>query len=378
MLKYVLAVLAACANATSSVLQRKANRQTPQRENLSLKLIWSLAHKPVWFGGILAITAGFLLQATALGNGQLSVVEPILVLELPATLILASRIFGTRLHRREWGSAATMTAGLAGLLYFLSPSAGRTEEVRWYTWLTAIGVNLAFVAVLVAWGRRGPAGRGRKGDESSALQAAVLAVAAGSTFGLTAALMKGMTNTYAQGFGVLFTSWQLYGMIAAGVLGMFLVQSALNAGRLIAAQPGLTLSDPVVSILWGVLVFHEQVRGGWFIAPAVVSGVAMAAAVVTLARSPLLSGQTAQPGEERPGQGRKNLGKADSRRHSYDGAPDHDSNGGSQDGGLRAVNQLHRRRMDRRDRGRESGHGTRPAQARATAPPDRAGDQVHR
>lgn len=153
MLKYVLAVLAACANAISSVLQRKANRQASQRENLSLKLIWSLAHEPVWFGGILAITVGFLLQATALGNGQLSVVEPILVLELPATLILASRIFGTRLHRREWGSAAAMTAGLAGLLYFLSPSAGRTENVRWYTWITAIGVNLAFVAVLVAWGR---------------------------------------------------------------------------------------------------------------------------------------------------------------------------------------------------------------------------------
>ena len=43
---YLLAVLAACANATSSVLQRKANR---------------------------------LVRAAALRNGQLSVVEPILV-----------------------------------------------------------------------------------------------------------------------------------------------------------------------------------------------------------------------------------------------------------------------------------------------------------
>jgi hypothetical protein len=30
MLSYLLAVLAACANATSSVLQRKANQQVPQ------------------------------------------------------------------------------------------------------------------------------------------------------------------------------------------------------------------------------------------------------------------------------------------------------------------------------------------------------------
>ena len=129
MLTYVLAVLAAGANATSSVLQRKANRRAPRQENLSPKLIRSLAHEPVWFGGILAITVGFLLQAAALGSGQLSVVEPILVLELPATLVLASRVFGNRMHGREWGSAAVMTAGLAGMLFFLSPSAGRPAGV---------------------------------------------------------------------------------------------------------------------------------------------------------------------------------------------------------------------------------------------------------
>ena len=295
MLTYVLAVLAACANATSSVLQRKANREAGQRQNLSLKLIWSLVHEPVWFGGILAVTVGFLLQAAALSNGKLSVVEPILVLELPVTLIMASRVFKARLHKREWGSAAVMTAGLAGMLYFLSPSAGRTENVRWYAWVIGIGINLAFVVVMVAWGRRGS----RSGPGAGGAQrAAVLAVAAGAMFGLTAALMKGMTNTYAQGFGALFTSWELYGMIVAGALAMFLVQSAMNAGRLIAAQPGLTLSDPIVSILWGVLVFGEQVRGGWFTALAVVSGLVMAAAVIVLARSPLLAGESGQTEEE--------------------------------------------------------------------------------
>ena len=301
MLTYVLAVLAACANATSSVLQRKANRRAPKEENLSPRLLWSLAHEPVWFGGVLAVIAGFLLQATALGSGQLSVVEPILVLELPATLILAARVFGSRMHRREWGSAAMMTAGLAGMLYFLSPSAGRPQGVRWYAWVIGAGINLAAVAALVMWGRRGPAGRGRPSDQGSARQAAVLAVAGGATFGLTAALMKGMTETVSKGFIVLFTSWELYGMIAAGALGMFLVQSAMNAGRLIAAQPGLTLSDPIVSILWGVLVFGERVRGGWYVALAVVSGLVMAAAVVALARSPLLSDESGQhEDEQRP------------------------------------------------------------------------------
>jgi drug/metabolite transporter (DMT)-like permease len=84
-------------------------------------------------------------------------------------------------------------------------------------------------------------------------------------------------------------------MIAAGILGMFLLQSAMNAGRLIAAQPGITLSDPVVSVLWGVLVFGEQVRGGWYLAAAAACAAVLSAAVLLLARSPLLSGDAPAP-----------------------------------------------------------------------------------
>ena len=298
MLKYLLAVLAACANATSSVLQRKANREVPRKQNLSPRLIWSLAHQPTWFGGVLAITAGFLLQAAALGHGQLSVVEPLLVLELPATLILASWVFRSRLGGREWACVAAMAAALASILYTLSPSAGQTSGVRWYTWLIAIGANLAVVGTLVAFGRRGPAGRGRTKKAGSARQAGLLGVAAGAAFGLTAALMKAMTGTFAGGIVALLTHWELYGMIATGVLGMFLLQSAMNAGRLLAAQPGLTLSDPIVSVLWGVLVFGERVRTGWSDVLAAVSALVLAAAVLVLIRSPLLSGEADDNDEE--------------------------------------------------------------------------------
>ena len=303
MLSYFLAVLAACANATSSVLQRKANKQVPQNENLSWKLIRSLLHEPVWFGGILAITVGFLLQASALGAGELAVVEPILVLELPLTLILAARVLhSSGMGWREWGSTLAMTAGLAGLLYFLDPAPGRHGTVPSYVWILGIGANLALVGVLVAWGRNGPAGRGGGHGGSSAHQAAVFGLAGGSAFGLTAALMKGMTDQYQHGFGAIFTSWQLYAMVATGALGMFLVQSALNAGRLIAAQPGLTLSDPIISILWGVLAFHEQVRGGLFpLLFAALSTVLMAGAVFALARSPLLSEEGQRTGSSRSG-----------------------------------------------------------------------------
>lgn len=287
MLTYVLALLAACANATSSVLQRKANLEVPRTQNLSLRLIWSLMHEPVWFGGILAIIAGFLLQASALSSGQLAMVEPILVAELPFTLILAAWIFHKRMGPSEWWPTLVMTAGLAGLLYFLSPSSGRSENDRWYVWVTGITANLIVIAILVTLGGRGQNSR----------RAALLGVAAGAAFGLTAALIKGMTQTLAHGLVALLTGWQVYAMIATGTFGMFLTQSAFNAGQLVAAQPGLTLTDPIVSILWGVLVFGEKVRDGWDAVLAGACAIAVGAGVVALARSPLLSGP---PGEHEP------------------------------------------------------------------------------
>jgi drug/metabolite transporter (DMT)-like permease len=287
-LTYVLAVLAACANAVSSALQRKANKRVPQRENMSLRHIWMLLHQPVWFGGILAITAGFLLQASALDSGQLSVVEPVLVLELPFALLAGSWLFRQRLGLREWLPAAAMTAGLAALLFLLAPSAGGSPRVYWYEWLAGAGANLALVGSLVLWARCLWARAGAGGSGGS-LRAAVLAVAAGSAFGLTAALMKAMTRTLSGGIAGLFTDWPVYAMVAAGVLGMFLTQAALNAGQLIAAQPGLTLSDPLISVLWGVLIFHEQVRQGWYVLGEVFCAGVIVGGVIMLARSPLLS-----------------------------------------------------------------------------------------
>lgn len=291
MLSVLLAVLAAVANATSSVLQRKAARDRPASESLSWRLVWQLLHRPVWLLGILSIIAGFLLQAVALGSGSLAVVEPVLVLELPATLVLSALIFKSRLGRREWGASGLMAAGLAGLLYFLSPSQGSTTAVSGQVWAMAAGANVLVVAALVWWARL---------SGVDARRAALLGVATGCGFGLTAALIKGMTVTFSHGLGSLFTGWQLYGMIVTGAGSMFLLQSAMQAGRLLATQPGLTMSDPVVSILWGVFVFGDQVRGGIFIALSAVAAAVVAGAVIVLTRSPLLAGEAGRQKEGEP------------------------------------------------------------------------------
>ena len=277
----ILALLAAVANAVASVLQRKAAGRVPDVKALRLALIRQLLHYPVWFAGIGAVMAGFLLQATALSAGSLALVQPLLLVELPLTMAGSAIVFGSRLRRREWCAIVAMTAGLALALATASPGAGRTSLSATH-WAIGIGATAALIAILVLLGRRGAGAR----------RAAYLGIAAGGSFGLTAALMKSMTAEFAGGAVSGFTSWQLYAMIACGGMAMFLLQSALQAGRLAASQPGLTITDPLVATIWGVVLFGENIRGGLVILAEVAGIAAIVAGVIMLASSPLLSAES--------------------------------------------------------------------------------------
>lgn len=288
LLGFLFAVLAACSNATSNVLQRMANREEPEERSLSLTLIWDLIRRKDWLAGFSATVASFVLQGAALRFGALAAVQPIIVLELPLTLIGSSLVLGAVLHRREWTSIVMMTAGVAGLVAFLQPKAVGHVSVSPLVWALALGLSMAVIAGLVL------AGVTLKG----AAKAAVFGAATGLQFGVTAALMKAVTERLSGGIVALLTGWQTYAMIASGIAGMYLMQNALHAGRLVAGQPGITLLDPVASILWGILVFGEQVAEGPLLVLAAAGAGLMAAGAFVLSRSELLSQD--QGSEEAP------------------------------------------------------------------------------
>lgn len=274
MLSLVLALLAAGCNALSSVLQRKANIAEAQRRSFGLSLLLHLLSRPAWLLGVLAMIASFLLQATALNFGTLAGVEPVLVLELPLTLILGAALLHRRLHTRDWAAAAMMAAGLATLIAALSPSGGDAQGVSTPTALLALGTAIAGVLILVLLGRLGPE-RGR---------AALFGAAAGAGFGVTAGLMKlSVARLSADGVAALFSAWQTYGVVVLGIASVGLVQAALNAGTLVAAQPGITLADPLVAVLWGIVVVGEETRTGPVLLLAVLGGLLIVVAVVWLA-----------------------------------------------------------------------------------------------
>jgi drug/metabolite transporter (DMT)-like permease len=284
LLSYLFAAIASFGNALANVMQRKASLQKAPGTEFGGRFLIGLLHNPTWILGFTGMVASFAFQAVALSLGQLSAVETIITLEVPLTLLVASRVFGGRLTRQEWAAIGLMTAGMIALIGALNPRPGDEVAVDGPTYAAAGFGTAAMILALIAVSR----------TKSGALRTVCLGAAAGTSFGLTATLIKETVAQYdVNGIVGVFTTWQTYMAAVNGILGILLMQWALHSGPLIAAQPGFTLMDPLVSILWGVLVYNEMTRTGGWLVLASAGGIAIIAGVVALARSPLFEPDSA-------------------------------------------------------------------------------------
>jgi len=280
-LTVLFAIAAAVSNALASILQRRGAGSIPESKSMRPALVLAVLRRPIWLLGLLSMCASFVFQAAALANGDLALVQPLLLAELPVTLLLAPFFFDVAAGRRAWLGVVGMSAGLAAVLIGAAPSGGQqTASIVAILLTVAATGGLIVCLVLLALRLEGSP------------RAATFATAAGAGFALTAALMKEAMDELANGgIGGMLESWSLYAMVFAGMVSLFLWQNALQAGTLIAAQPAITLSDPILSTLIGVMVFGERVRLGGWIALEFVGALLIAAASVELARSPLISGE---------------------------------------------------------------------------------------
>lgn len=276
MLAVFYAVCAAVSNAVGAVLQRRAAATIPQSEAMHLRLLLDLVRRPIWLGGVVALIGGFLFQASALSIGDLTLVQPIVLAELPLTLVVAGIAYRSFLDRDAWIGAVCVSVGLAVVLIAAAPHGGG-RVAGGSSWLLACVISVAAGALLVTLGLRASGGR----------RAAAYGAAAGLGFGLTAALMKGAVLRLPDGVGAVVTSWQLYAMVVVGVGSFFLVQNALQAGTLVAAQPPISACDPAASIAFGVLLFGEHLRTGIWLLPALLGAAVIVYGSIALSRSPL-------------------------------------------------------------------------------------------
>jgi len=280
MLCVLFALLTAGSNACASVLQRKAAAQVPPEQSMRLALIGDLLRRRVWLAGIGMVIVAAVAQAAALATGPIALVQPIFIIELPVTLVLAALANHNTAALRQlpWTAIVVTTAALGAGLAVAQPS-GAIDSAENRSWVIALIATALFEAVLIA------AASGTKGEP----RAALLGLAAACGYALTAALMKNAMDDLSNGAVQFFTSWHVYATAAAGVGALFLLQNALQAGSLVASQPMLTVGDALISISYGVTLYSEVLRTGWWLVPQIVALAAIILGCVQIAKSPLAS-----------------------------------------------------------------------------------------
>jgi drug/metabolite transporter (DMT)-like permease len=140
---------------------------------------------------------------------------------------------------------------VAGLVIFASVGdpAGGLDNAPGSAWFSAFLVLGTICVCLLLFGRRG----------GPAAQAGVYGAVAGILYGVSATLMKPVVEQlHTDGAASVLEGWELWVMAVAGIGGFYVQQISLATGKLVTSVASVSVANPVVSVLLGVLVLQER------------------------------------------------------------------------------------------------------------------------
>ncbi|MFJ3305750.1 DMT family transporter [Streptomyces sp. NPDC086549] len=246
----ILAVSAACCLGFGFVLQQNAAQKAPLSDFLSPRLLLDLMKVPRWLGGIGLMVAGMILGAIALGRGEISLVEPLLATNLLFALALSRHQTRQSLGRQGWAGLALLAGGVSAFIVAGQPRGGNAVSDPLRHWLI-IGLMVGPALLLTTYAKRSRLSSGP----------VLLALAAGLLYGVQDALTRVSGQLFsAGGLTELLTDWHPYGVLALGITGLILVQSAFETAPLRMSLPALTAAQPLAGILCGVGFLGDQLR----------------------------------------------------------------------------------------------------------------------
>ncbi|MBB5873200.1 drug/metabolite transporter (DMT)-like permease [Allocatelliglobosispora scoriae] len=285
-----LGLLAALLFATAGALQHSVTRRValarPPGHGAGwlpvLGLLGRVLRSPVWLAGLACNVLGFAAHATALHLGSITIVQALLAVQLMFALPLATARTGSAPLARDWIGTICVCAGI-GALVATRGSVPQTVERA-----TAAPV-LALAAVLLMTGLVAVARTRRHSPTRTAL----VGVAAGTGFSVTAAFTVIVTDDLARG---MLLHWPLACLGLAGLIAALLVQEAFASGSFPTALTAMTIADPVMSWVWGAVLFDARPPAS----PAALAGLAasgwlIAVGVALLAYSPTVLDVLQQP-----------------------------------------------------------------------------------
>ncbi len=273
----VAALASALCFAVAAALQQQEAGVAVASGVADARLLLRLARRPIWLAGVCADVLAAALHVLALSQGSIAVVQPLGVTGLIFAIPLVAVLRRQRVPLRDVAAAMVVLAGL-GLLLHLVPHTTEAAAMGPRVMIIAVPFTaLVFAAAMLGLAYARP-GRAR---------ALLLALGAGTSFGIVAVLVRALLQMMGQ-------PHQGLGMVAAGAgiavlapTGYLLLQQSYRVGHFAATLATAVVVDPVAALIGGVLVLNEPLTHtpGQAIA-AVISAVAIIGGIAVLVASP--------------------------------------------------------------------------------------------
>ncbi len=242
-----LAIAAALMTNLASLLKhRGCHHADPVSIKSPLRTARGLASSP-WFAAGWGLAAvAWLVHVAALSMAPISIVQAVLAGGAVTLAVMAQRLFGDPVERRQWLALFLGAAGLALLVLTVPQFKGSHSGFAVGAILGFEG-GLALLAAGLVMGHRS----GRLDEHGGVLLAAI----AGTLIALAGVAIKGLTGASGVSVAVL-APWVLL-IVLAGALAQYATAAALQRGGAIETIGLMGLVANAAQIIGGVLVFGD-------------------------------------------------------------------------------------------------------------------------
>jgi drug/metabolite transporter (DMT)-like permease len=206
-----------------------------------------------WFAIGMAVALGaWLLHVGAMALAPISIVQAVLSTGVVMLAVLAERLFGFKVGRRQWIGVAMTAAGLLLLVITLPAHSGAHSSFSVAGMISFEAGMLAIGALLITGPRIGAP------DHHHGV---MLGAAAGVLFGVSDVAIKALTGLGHTGaLGILLSPWLAVTVIAS-VVAFYASARGLQDGEAVPVIACTSTAANVSTILGGILVFGDPMPG---------------------------------------------------------------------------------------------------------------------
>ncbi|TQJ51213.1 DMT family transporter [Phycicoccus sp. SLBN-51] len=271
------AVMSAVAYGTATAVQHRAAHRGTGRADA--RGVLRLARDPRWLASVGGDTVGLVLQVVALATGPVLLVQPLLVLAVPVALPVGRLLGGPAPTWRDYAACVGILGALAVFFALVGdPGQASPLPAAHAAWATAAAAAVGAVLLLAVR------------TASSTVRAAVYGAVAGAWFGLVGVLLDAVATSWQRSGPTGLTQtdgWvPLVCLLLAGTGALVLTQVSFQVGSLAASFPANEATAPVVAVVLGAALLHEQLP----LSPGHVAAYLLCVAAVALGTAQLARG----------------------------------------------------------------------------------------